>query len=786
MNIKYVVAAAVAGFLFLLPAVSPAKPRVAVISEVGENNNFQDRMINEINVLMDGRGGVDFLRQKIDPLVSGEGEKILSTLMEDDAIDCIIGMGYAVSAMITDLMQFQKPVIAAGVLDRSLQGLPITAENTSGVKNFNYLQSTFNVKKDLTVFKSLYDYTHLCVLLPVLQPSMSRSVRRYLELTVQSVAPQSTLSIIEIDPGSMTKNIPEIPLDVDAVYLLPLFPQNQDHRMAPVIQEINDRKLPSFALMGEKHVRMGAMAAIAPDHNLEALSRRLAINVLEILEGQDPGTLPVSATTYTDNFVINVETLEKIDYFPAWAALEDVRLLNMDKRSQDLTLQLKEVIIEALERNLDLLAVRTDTLIQEAESGKADAALLPQVSLSADLTRIDENRVDVAQTHPARSTLAASTHVKQVVFSDDVLANRAIQRIMIESQQYQEKAMTLDTVVTAAHAYINLLFAMSTHTIQSDNLDVTRKNLEIALTKAAVGSVDASEVSRWESEKAANQIQFNDAFRDLQLARMNLNQVLDRPITRKFTLADIGPDKGIELMITDPNVYRLLENVKQARRFSDFLIAEADRNLPELKQIQANIRSQKRQVLNRKRALFLPDINLQGSVDKVLGEYDARQKTPSDLDHPWSISLTASWPIFTGGAHKKDLAQSRYQLDRLHMEEKNLRNRFYLGVRSSMETATVSAREIALSEKRLAAAQISFDIVQAGYAEGRNSVTDLIDAQNDKVSSEHAAASAKYQFVLDFLEMERAIGRFYFLDSLDEKQAFLDRLHHFMATVRSQ
>jgi hypothetical protein len=34
--------------------------------------------------------------------------------------------------------------------------------------------------------------------------------------------------------------------------------------------------------------------------------------------------------------------------------------------------------------------------------------------------------------------------------------------------------------------------------------------------------------------------------------------------------------------------------------------------------------------------------------------------------------------------------------------------------------------------------------------------------------------------------MERAIGRFYFLDSLDEKQAFLDRLHHFMATAQSQ
>ena len=254
-------------------------------------------------------------------------------------------------------------MIAAGILDRSLQDFPITPEGTSGVKNFNYIQSAFNVKKDLTVFKSLYDYTHLAVLLPVLQPSMSRDVRRYLEQTLQTVAPHSTLSLVEIDPGAITGSIPKIPSDVDAVYLLPLFSQNQDHRMAQIIREINRRKLPSFALIGEKHVRMGAMAAIAPDHNSDALSRRLAINVLEILEGQDAGTLPVSASTYTDNFVVNVETLQKIDYYPGWAALKDVRLLNLDRRIQGLTLQLKGVILEALERNLALLAVRTNSLI---------------------------------------------------------------------------------------------------------------------------------------------------------------------------------------------------------------------------------------------------------------------------------------------------------------------------------------------------------------------------------------------------------------------------------------
>jgi outer membrane protein TolC len=143
----------------------------------------------------------------------------------------------------------------------------------------------------------------------------------------------------------------------------------------------------------------------------------------------------------------------------------------------------------------------------------------------------------------------------------------------------------------------------------------------------------------------------------------------------------------------------------------------------------------------------------------------------------------ASWPVFTGGTLKKDLARSRYQLERLVLEERHLTNQIHLNVRASLETAAVSAREISLADNRLAAARKSFDIVQAGYAQGRNSVTDLIDAQNARVSSERDAASAKYQFVIDFLEMERATGRFYFLESPEEKQAFLHRLKAHLETT---
>jgi len=781
MKINHVVAV-VFCLIFFLPAAVLGKPeyKIALITGFTEEAMYQKQVIREINALLESRGDVEYLMAKIDPYSLEKSMEIVSGLMADESVGCIIGVGLEVSDMLIRLGKYPKPTIAAGILDRRLQGLYKTPEGSSGIPNFNYIQAPFDVERDLKTFKTLYNYNHLAILLPAGEDIMFHTLYTYFGRSLEAVAPSSRLTIVEMDPDGIDDSIRNIPPDADAVYLLPLFAEKRDDRIRAIIRGVNQKKLPSFAMMGEKHVRMGAMASIAPDRNFDAVSRRIAINLLDILEGRDAGSLPVAVSSYTQNFVVNVETLKKIDFYPGWAALDNVRFLNLEKLHQGPELQLQGVIREALERNLDLLLEKADTAIQKEDAGMARAALLPQVNLSAGLSHIDKNRVEIAKTHPARTTLSTGASISQTLFTDDLLANYNIQNILAASQGHQEKIAYLDTVVTATRAYINLLFAMSSQSIQNNNLEVTRKNLEIAKNKAAVGAVDASEVNRWESEKAANQISLNDAFRDLQLARMSLNQVLDRPITREFTVADINLETDIELLITDPRVYELLGNIKQVKRFSNFLITEADRNLPELKQIKESLHSQERQVLNRQRALYLPDVTLQGNADKILDEYDARQKTGSDLDHPWTVSLSASWPLFAGGAHKKDLAQSRLKLQRIRMEEKKMQNQFHLNVRSSLETAAVSAREIDLSERGLVSALKSFEIVQAGYAEGRNSVTDLIDAQNAKVRSERSAASAKYQFVLDFLEMERAMGRFHFLDPPDRKQVFLSRLTEYM------
>lgn len=768
--------------LTAIPAPVWGKPifKIALLMGPEGETLYHQQIVREVNTLLESRVNVEYLSTDISNQ-TGQVTSIISNLMNDDSIDCIIGIGFNPSELLVQYKEYNKPVIAATILDRKLQGLPITPEGSSGIHNFNYIQSPFDIEKDLRTFKTLHDYTHLAILLPADKTLMAKTLYSYFGRAAEIASPGSKLSIVGIDPDTLEQSVADIPLQVDAVYVIPLLSEGSEDEEKQLLQALNKRRLPSFALIGEEHVRMGAMAAIAPEQNFNAMTRRVAINVLDILDGRNAGTLPVTVSPYADNFVINARTLHQIDYYPSWKAMEEAHILNLDKLQQGPKINLKGVILESLERNLNLQIEKSDTQIQVEASDIAGSALMPQLNLSTSLTRVDKNRVKIAGTVAAQTTWSATGSVSQSIFSDDLLANYSIQKILLESQKYQEKALILDTVVTSAQAYINLLFAWSNQAIQNNNLDVTRKNLDIARNKAEVGSVDISEVHRWESEKASNQIRLNDAQRDFHLSVMALNQVLDRPITRKFTPMDIKPESGIGLLAMDPEINHMVDNFKDLERFSNFLILEADKNLPELRQIEQSLKSEKRRLLNRQRAIFLPDVTLTGSADKILGEYDRARKTSSDLDHPWTVALTANWPLFSGGSKKKELAQSRIQLNRIRMEEKDLRNRLHLNVRSNLETAAVSVKEIELAQNARVSANKSFQVTQAGYAEGRNSIADLVDAQNTMVNSERNAAIARYQFVIDFITLERSIGRFYFLDTPEEKQLFMTRLRDHMA-----
>ena len=72
----------------------------------------------------------------------------------------------------------------------------------------------------------------------------------------------------------------------------------------------------------------------------------------------------------------------------------------------------------------------------------------------------------------------------------------------------------------------------------------------------------------------------------------------------------------------------------------------------------------------------------------------------------------------------------------------------YAGIQLAADAAEASARNL--------------DLVTDSYSQGTMTIIQLLDAQNAAVLSQEAAANAIYTFLIDMLEVERALGRFYF------------------------
>ena len=93
-----------------------------------------------------------------------------------------------------------------------------------------------------------------------------------------------------------------------------------------------------------------------------------------------------------------------------------------------------------------------------------------------------------------------------------------------------------------------------------------------------------------------------------------------------------------------------------------------------------------------------------------------------------------------------------------------------------IELGTALAR-VQLYNEAVEASKKNFEIVQNSYNEGQVNITTLIDAQNNALQTELAAVNAVYTFILDFLNMERAIGFFFFLAPPAEMEAFFNRMN---------
>ncbi len=739
------------------------------------DNEFLKLVKKEIGLLLDQRynvGFIDYNIQESNQAISA----IINTAFQDNS-NVLITLGFKAAGALEGFEEYPKPSISGISLQRS-------NEESSGIDNYTLIQSPFSIERDLKVFQSIYPFKHLGIFLQADAPE-------FIETYLKTFAKGFNIQLIPITDNP-TQDLNQLKKEVDAIYFLPNLYDDQANQQA-LIDGINERKLHSFSLIGRDDVELGILASISSSDYVDIYARRIALNVMKILEGKNPKDFPIKIEGIEDDFVINVATMEQLGIYPPFEVLSQASLINIAPQTGK-KYTLETAIAEALNHNLSLQVAQRNVALQNTEIGIARSNLLPSVDANTNLIALDGNSAELlkaANQLTPQTEWTGNLSLTQLIYSQPAWANVAIQKNLLESEKAGLLSQQLDLVLDVCTAYFRYLQAQANLTIQNMNVQTTLSNLNIAKTKAKIGTVSNADVYGFESQLALNKSSLNDALTVVEQTKISFNQLLNHPLDESFILEDTSIDSDI-IFLRDNRIRETITNSYDFRNFSEFLIETCLNKAPELRQLQWAIKAQERSLDLNKKSRYLPQVGLQANLDQTFGRYGTR--APDEVfefqgidpyQPTWNIGLNASIPIFQGNLRNKKIEKDRILLDQIHINRSSLEQQFASNIRISLENLANSFNAIQYTEQAKESGDKFLALVQNLYREGATTIVTLLDAQNNAVSAQLGVVSSRYQFLIDTITIERLINSIYLLSTSEERESFVNDYLTFLTSKKN-
>ena len=402
-------------------------------------------------------------------------------------------------------------------------------------------------------------------------------------------------------------------------------------------------------------------------------------------------------------------------------------------------------------------ALQGDPQIHEAEARRlaaleakpqARGALLPQLSLSGDITRTDfgGTSIQIDSDGSIGSLVSASEStttrwqfsLRQTLFRwDQLVGLRRANKIVAKAEAQREFAQQ-DLIVRVAQRYFDVLAAEDRLTsINADRRAIARR-LEQARQRFEVGLIAINDVL--ESQAAYDKSVADEigAKRSLATTREFL-----REITGEYVSNLDAPGDDFPLLNPEPNIEARWIKMSLSQNLN-LVASRLDERLA-------------RDEISFRRNGHYPSVELVAST--------GRQDTTADRSFnngPFipadSIGVQFNLPLFTGGSTTSRVREavylhraSREQLQRISRETERQARDAFLGVLSEISRVKALKQAVASSKTALQA-------TQAGYDVGTRTIVEVLNSQFALYASITNHYQSRYDYILNVLRLKQAAG----------------------------
>ena len=721
----------------------------------------------------------------------GQVDKVLAKALSDRRVDIVLTAGAMTTrAAINWPRPLPKPVVTGFVMAAQALGFQVDDKGFSTKKNLTGVYAPQRVPNDLKAMKRLFKFNRLHVLLDSKLMESWKTVDQDFSTFFQDAG----LTDIKITPmnSSASDTLAKLGPDVELVYFTPPFQMTAEQQQA-LIDGFIDKKIKTYSMLGGMDVDRGILSGSLPNIK-DRLARRVALNIQSIAMGDSPNSVPTDLEVI-EQLTINARTAQKIGFWPDFEVALDLRYVDLDVDDRGHPISMCQAAVWAADQNIDLVIKREETRVALEQSNKAKSYFLPQIDGNVSYVQVDSDRADASQRSLPISRTTTGITISQMLFNDEVISRFRASGRSYDGAIFEEMALKLDLMADGAAKYLDYLSTRAMFRIEADNLNLIDKNLELARARVRVGISGREEVLRLETSLAQARSSLYQAKSNMEMARVALNQTLNAHQDVHWMPHDISTDDQDQVYLYI-SLEKYLKNIIGVEMLCRFLVKEALDNSPTLQALHKAIEAQTIICNYMKRKFFVPTVNAQFDVDHELDtQYGASSpmsplvftSRPKSADkNDWSLGVVLTLPLFNGGGRAYDLAQGRAELRGLVGKRDRTMQLLEQRVRNAIFKLSYSSPNITLTRLAAEKAKQNLEIVQDKYARGTAGLVDLLDAQNQALVQDQAAALAMYTFLKDYVEAQRAGCWFEFGRPRKDIDFWVCRFQEFIEQNRNQ
>lgn len=412
-------------------------------------------------------------------------------------------------------------------------------------------------------------------------------------------------------------------------------------------------------------------------------------------------------------------------------------------------LTLDECIKIALKENPTVIAAQHSYTAAKGEVYRAWGGLLPSVNLGLDMSFFKSGfpRINQAtgQFQQARWSLTyrPSVSLNQTLFNGGANYYNVAWRADEKEAAYQALQSTRQQMVLSVKEnYFALLKAKMLLDIQKDAVKRGEEQLKVAQTRYDLGSASLSDVLKAKVLYGNDQLALVSAENSYELAKANLNFILNRDVNTPVEIEEKLPDVQ--------NPYTL----EQA-------LAQAKISHPGLRQARADYSASRAQV-GIARAAYVPEVSW--GLTRSWSVPDTRVERLLKFDQvygTWSVFISANFPLFNGFNREATFLASRVNSDTKKENLARTENQVALEVKQAFLGIAESQKKLQVSEENEKSSQEDLNLAKEKYNLGAATILEVLDAEVNFKTVQSNRVQALFDYHLAIANLEKAMGRKY-------------------------